>query len=851
MLAISWYLLKVLIVSGILTGYYYLALKDKVFHKWNRFYLLFTVLLSLVLPFISIDIAPTLAAEQGTAIKMLQAVTIQDEIIVEMGQRSSFLTTNNLLVSGYILISLFFIGVLFRTLFKIYRIKRNYPNTEVDGINFINTNDKSTPFSFFNSIFWNESVDLHSSRGQQIFNHELAHVKEKHTHDKIFLNVVLLFFWINPFFWVIRKELNMIHEFVADKMSVEDGDINAFAEMILSSVYPGEQFSLTNNFFYSPIKRRLLMLSKNTNSKVNYVSRLLALPLAAMIFFAFTLKMKKADVGSIYNGKQITVIIDAGHGGTDPGANEGNFNEKDLNLAIAQQVKKLNDNRSIKILLTRNTDQFINVRERVQFAKDNNADLFISIHMGAIFKKPGSEALVGPKGIDILIPKDDNPYFLKSKLLASSITEAFKNNYLLPIQRELWQLNTGLYILKENQYPAIVINPATISASKDLSFISKPENQEIVAQNILRGIENYAQYNSTALESNGASVADTIPKMSYKGKKVTGIKVKSNASKIKVSEPVIEVKYADGTKEIITKEEADKRGFVLPPPPPAPPKPNMAPSPPAPPTPPTIKNMPENALYILNGEEVDKQTIEQINPSDIYAVTILKSGALTKYGEKGRNGVVEITTKTIDVKQIEGIDLRDPSIMITAKDVTNQPLIYVDGKISNNINDLERGDIISVNVYKGEDARRRFGTNGKNGVVEIITTHNPSAIIKKDPEKVFTQVEKEAQFPGGPAKWAQYIQSKISENIKDFGDQDYGTCVLKFIVNEEGKVSEVEATTMKGTNLAKVAVDAIRKGPNWVPATQNGHKVNAYRQQPVTLTKPAKEITSKLFPETN
>ena len=63
MIAISWYILKVLIVSGILTGYYYLALKDKVFHRWNRFYLLLTVCLSLLLPLVSINIFSG-AAEQ-------------------------------------------------------------------------------------------------------------------------------------------------------------------------------------------------------------------------------------------------------------------------------------------------------------------------------------------------------------------------------------------------------------------------------------------------------------------------------------------------------------------------------------------------------------------------------------------------------------------------------------------------------------------------------------------------------------------------------------------------------------------------------------------------------------------
>ncbi len=791
MIAISWYILKVLIVSGILCGYYFLALKDKVFHKWNRFYLLFTVVLSLVLPFISIDIAQT-SGEQGAAIKVLQAVRVQDEIIIEMSRKSSFLTANNVILSGYILISLVFIGILLRTFLKIYRIKRNYPNTKVEGINFINTNDKSTPFSFFNSIFWNRSINLHSSQGQQIFNHELAHVKEKHTHDKIFMNVVLLFFWINPFFWIIRKELNMIHEFVADKMAMEDGDVNAFAEMILSSVYPGEQFSITNNFFYSPIKRRLMMLSKNKNSKVNYASRLLVLPLAALIFMAFTLKMKKA--GPIYEGKPITVIIDAGHGGHDVGAMVGNFNEKDLSLAIAQQVKNLNDNKNIRILLSRSVDQTVSLQNRVQFAKENKADLFISVHLNSIGGKSVTEA----KGLDVLIPKDDNQYFSESKLLGSSLIGAFIKNYSLPTQEELWQSQVGIFVLKENQYPAIIIQAANMSSKIDLAYIIKPENQQIVARNILKGIENYAQNNFIAGETNIATVVDTIPVLSYKGKKVTGMTVKASSS-------MVEVKYADGSTETITKKEAKERGFVLPPPPPAPPKPVKAPNPPTPPTPPTppsplspptINNIPSDALYIVNGKEVSKKAYDQIVPSDIYSFTFLKDTyAETRYGEKGRHGVVLVTTKDAAGKQNVHVYPPDSSIRITVVEGTKKP---------------------------------------------DITSNNKTAVPSKDPERVFTKVEQPATFPGGPAKWAQYIQKAIMENITDFDDEDYGTCIVKFIVDENGNVSNVEATTMKGTHLARTAVNAIQRGPNWVPATQNGHKVNAYTLQPVTLTNPSK-----------
>ena len=123
--------------------------------------------------------------------------------------------------------------------------------------------------------------------------------------------------------------------------------------------------------------------------------------------------------------------------------------------------------------------------------------------------------------------------------------------------------------------------------------------------------------------------------------------------------------------------------------------------------------------------------------------------------------------------------------------------------------------------------------------VEVGTQMLAAPVEKKeDPDRVFTKVEIEATFPGGPQKWAQYVQRAISNEIDEFGDGDFGTCVVKFIVDKTGKVSDVEATTMKGTKLAQVAVNAIRKGPNWVAAEQNGRKVNAYRLQPVTLTNP-------------
>ncbi|MEO8720871.1 MAG: energy transducer TonB [Ginsengibacter sp.] len=109
---------------------------------------------------------------------------------------------------------------------------------------------------------------------------------------------------------------------------------------------------------------------------------------------------------------------------------------------------------------------------------------------------------------------------------------------------------------------------------------------------------------------------------------------------------------------------------------------------------------------------------------------------------------------------------------------------------------------------------------------------------KEDPDKIFQKVEIEAQFPGGNSAWARYVSRAINAQLDEFTESDYGTCVVRFVVDRTGQVSDVQATTMKGSKLAEIAVNAIRKGPKWTPAQQNGRQVNAYRLQPVTLQNP-------------
>ncbi|MEO8568679.1 MAG: energy transducer TonB [Ginsengibacter sp.] len=125
--------------------------------------------------------------------------------------------------------------------------------------------------------------------------------------------------------------------------------------------------------------------------------------------------------------------------------------------------------------------------------------------------------------------------------------------------------------------------------------------------------------------------------------------------------------------------------------------------------------------------------------------------------------------------------------------------------------------------------------------IDVIGTQVVAVPVKKkNDDTVFISVEIDAMFRGGAGEWTKYVSKEIQRNNDEFTEADFGTCVVKFIVDKTGKVSHVEATTMKGSKLAEIATNAIRKGPDWIPAQQNGMYVNAYRIQPVTLNNPDK-----------
>ncbi len=710
------YLLKVIVCSAILYGYYKLVLQNKLFHQWNRFYLLAAVLISISFPLVRINIEQTAANnETMQVIRLLQVVDTDTQPDHEGNSVASTVSYEQVISIGYITISILIITLLLHALFKIWQLIQQSTSRKVEGINIIDTEAKGTPFSFFRYIFWNRKIDMDSDTGRKIFRHELVHVRENHSVDRVLMNIVLIPFWSNPFFWLIRREMTVIHEFIADSKAVEDNDTASFAAMIIHAAYPQHSFEMTSTFFSSSIKRRLHMLTNMNNRKVNYLGRIMALPLLAFIFIAFTIKTKHSshdDLITTAIESKITVVIDAGHGGQEPGAQSNRVYEKDLTLALAKKVKALNNNPAINILLTRETDIYQPVREKVTWTMQQQPDAFISLHVAA---DPDSDK---SSGFELYISRQSGPYEAETRVLASLVSDEISSSYTVFPQLKQ-RLEKGIWVLDapEINYPAILIECGYLTNKKDLAFIRDNTNQEKIARNVLNAIEKYAKARAEANSGN-----PNIPDAPF---------------------------YAspDNAGDDFEHRQQGRSGTT------------------------------------------DKQEADTIPAAKkVPAVAPPKDPFLSK-----------------------GVDPKVADIYINGMKSDFEAFCKV-----------PQESIVRMNVVKDATA--------VNGLIEIITEK-----YMQEDDKVFVRTEVEASFPGGEESWKKYAQKVLDKN-KDALEKEgkKGTCIVEFIVDKNGYISNITALTMKGTALAGIAVDAVKKGPQWNPALQNGRLVKAYRRQPVS-----------------
>jgi N-acetylmuramoyl-L-alanine amidase len=542
---------------------------------------------------------------------------------------------------------------------KIYAFKKKYGATNMAGFDFVNTDLPQAPFSFLQNLFWRNDIDINEPSGRQILLHELTHIRQKHTWDKLWMHIATSVCWVNPFFWLIQKELYMLHEFIADEKAIENNDGAAFAAMLLTSQYGKNIFAPAQAFAYSPIKRRLFMLTNLAKPRYSYARRLMVLPLLAVVLMLFAFRLKK-EATAFKGGDTppaFTVIIDAGHGGNDNGAVVNGFTEKDITLNIAKKIKELSPAYGVRVLLTRDGDKAATSEERINFAAGANASAFISLHVDYAATNSKAAKAESQMGMEAMVSKQ-NSHYSQSVLLGSALIKSLSNDFT--VAGNLMQRRQPVYVLTHNPLPALLLECGWLNNSHDLTEMKSEAAVETMARKILEGIVDYASNDKQTaavdyvMLPNGRPDTDKHAPLFVLNGKIVGKHVFDtlNANNIEsvnvLKDKTATDKYGDkgayGVVEIVTK---NANGNNLP-------KKQLAFTE----TTPgksgadsvrttfdrsNISALKTQPLYVLDGKIIDEAQFKLIDPNRIESIGVLKGKQATDlYGAKGVNGIVQI-----------------------------------------------------------------------------------------------------------------------------------------------------------------------------------------------------------------
>lgn len=296
--------LKIILCSGILLGLYHLFLVREKTFTFNRFYLIAALLFSLCIPFATIETKEAVKEIPATVFVEGNEQPIEAQITTP---QESFDYIKALLI-GYCIVSGILILKIGYSIIKIKKLKGRkikYQNRTV----FLLKQDLA-PFSFWNTIYLSETYFKDSKIEDSVFLHEEIHVKQKHSLDILFVEVLKAVFWINPFIWFYKKAMVNNHEFIADESVIsKNKNIKSYQELILQEILKQQNLPLIHQFNFNNTKKRFIMMN-NKNSKFAKVKNYLAVPAFAVLAIVFAEKTYAKENTENLNQEKENIISD-------------------------------------------------------------------------------------------------------------------------------------------------------------------------------------------------------------------------------------------------------------------------------------------------------------------------------------------------------------------------------------------------------------------------------------------------------------------------------------------------------------------------------------------------------------
>ncbi|APY10581.1 blaR1 peptidase M56 family protein [Seonamhaeicola sp. S2-3] len=260
---------------------YDFLLKKETFFNWNRAYLLGTALLSLLIPLIKIERFKYVVSQEyiislpeiflGNTKQQEPDVIVLDPVII---LPKTFWSWELMFFLGA-LIAMMLLSFKF---LKVYKLLLKNPKKKVGNLHIINLLKSNVAFSFFKYIFLGELINENEKKA--ILKHEMVHVKQYHSLDLLFFEVLRILFWFNPLVYMYQNRIGELHEFLADAQAVKTENKNTYYQNLLSQVFDTKKISFINPFFkQSLIKKRIVMLQKSKSKQINLLKYALLIPL--------------------------------------------------------------------------------------------------------------------------------------------------------------------------------------------------------------------------------------------------------------------------------------------------------------------------------------------------------------------------------------------------------------------------------------------------------------------------------------------------------------------------------------------------------------------------------------------
>lgn len=275
------YLIKINLALIVLFGFYKLIAANDTFFAWRRTALLSIYLAALAIPALNLSYWIEESNEihsmaNAYATNVLPAFTIEAEQTASIGWTDVF---EMIYIGVWTLLFLRFVG----QILTIIRLKKRCKAMNINGVRVYDMKEEDCPFSFFGWIFIN--TEKHNRQElNEIISHEQTHSQQWHSVDVVFAELFGICFWINPFVWLLKKEICLNLEFLADNQVIKGGtDSKAYQYHLLRLTYRKKVATISNNFNVSPLKKRIKMMNKKPTKGIGKAKYAFFLPLTAAL----------------------------------------------------------------------------------------------------------------------------------------------------------------------------------------------------------------------------------------------------------------------------------------------------------------------------------------------------------------------------------------------------------------------------------------------------------------------------------------------------------------------------------------------------------------------------------------